>query len=83
MITDVTVPHDQLFKKIKFKKAYILVLFLSSVGSEFQSLAPAIIWKVFLPEEVLDCGMLRVSRKPANLFKSAVFGETLSINCDM
>ena len=37
----------------------ILVVFLSSVGSEFQSLAPAI-WKVFLPEEVLDCGTLRV-----------------------
>ena len=36
-----------------------LVLFLSFVGSEFQSLAAAI-WKVFLPEEVLDCGTLRV-----------------------
>ena len=56
MITDVTVPHDQLFKKIKFKRAYT---FLSSVGSEFQSIAPAI-WTVFFPEEVLDCGTLRV-----------------------
>ena len=37
-----------------------LVVFLSFVGSEFQSLAPAI-WKVFLPGEVLDCGTLRVT----------------------
>ena len=52
MITNVTV--SQLFKKIEFKRAYTSC-FLSSAGSEFQSLAPAI-WKVFLPEEVLDCG---------------------------
>ena len=56
MITNVTV--SQLFKKIEFKRAYTSC-FLSSAGSEFQSLAPAI-WKVFLPEEVLDCGTLRV-----------------------
>ena len=36
-------------KRLNLKEP-ILVAFLSSVGSEFQSLAPAI-WKVFLPEE--------------------------------
>ena len=45
-------------KKLNFKEP-ILVVFLSSVGSEFQSLAPAV-WKVFLPEEVVDYGMSRV-----------------------
>ena len=56
MITNVTV--SQLFKKINLKEP-ILVVFLSFVGSEFQSLAPAI-WKVFLPEEVSDYDTLRV-----------------------
>ena len=56
MITNVTV--SQLFKKLNFKEP-ILVVFLSSVGSEFQSLEPAI-WKVFLPEEVVDYGTSRV-----------------------
>ena len=37
-------------KRLNLKEP-VLVVFLSSVGSEFQSLAPAI-WKVFLPEEV-------------------------------
>ena len=45
-------------KRLNLKEP-VLVVFLSSVGSEFQSLAPAI-WKVFLAEEVLDCGTLRV-----------------------
>ena len=40
MITNDTVP--QLFKKIEKNKQPMLVVFLSSVGSEFQSLAPAI-----------------------------------------
>ena len=46
-------------KKLNLKEP-ILVVFLSSVGSEFQSLAPTV-WKVFLPEEVLDYGMSRVA----------------------
>ena len=41
-------------KRLNLKEP-ILVVFLSSVESEFQSLAPAI-WKVFPPEVVLDCG---------------------------
>ena len=45
-------------KRLNLKEP-ILVVFLSCVGSELQSLAPAI-WTVFLPEEVLDCGTLRV-----------------------
>ena len=54
MITNVTV--SQLFKKIKFKRAYTSRF---PKFSEFQSLAPAI-WKVFLPEEVLVCNRSKV-----------------------
>ena len=49
-------------KRLNLKEP-ILVVFLSSVGSEFQSLAPAI-WKVFLPEEVLDCGIVESALIP-------------------
>ena len=45
-------------KRLNLKEP-VLVVFLSSVGSEFQSLAPAI-WKVSFAEEVLGCGTLRV-----------------------
>ena len=49
----------------------IQVVFLSSVGREFQSLALAI-WKVFLPEEVIDCGTSRVPWFRRFLFLSSV-----------
>ena len=45
-------------KRLNLKEP-TLVVFMSSLGSEFQSLAPAI-WKIFLPKEVLDRGILRV-----------------------
>lgn len=45
-------------KRLDLKEP-ILVVFPSSVGSDFQSLAPAI-WKVFFPEEILDYGTSRV-----------------------
>ena len=50
---NVTVQYNTIFsclKRLNVKEP-ILVVFLSSVRSEFQSLVPAI-WKVFLPEEV-------------------------------
>ena len=57
-------------KRLNLKEP-IQVVFLSSVGREFQSLAPEI-WKVFLPEEVLDCGTSRVPWFRRFLFLSSV-----------